>query len=256
MTAWAIFRHAFRQVTHNLPAVARVSLVPWALGVLLLFAGILGAGMMSASGTGFRMGAGGVFLVIVGYIFFAALFTSIAVNWHRFVLLNEPVTWWPRFHGGRILRYFGRSLLIGIGLGLVFGIALGIAIALSHDGTSGGLVTATVMMIVASVVLGPVAWRCFASLPGAAVDGYSLWKVLDMTRGTWGTMFLLTLIYIGFSILIWLIGMILAALGAKVFLFLIVKILWDLAVGWFTMMLVLSILTTIYGHYVEGRELV
>jgi hypothetical protein len=170
-------------------------------------------------------------------------------------LLNEPVTWWPRFHGARILRYFWRSLLIG----LIFGAALGIVsmtLAVVMQGGSEGGLGVAILMIVAVLLGLPLFWRLSASLPGAALEGAGISDAWSKTRGAWGALLMLTVFYIGFALLTGVVGGIFTVLAAKASVFVIVKVIWELAIGWFTMMLVLSILTTLYGHYVEQRELV
>jgi hypothetical protein len=255
MRSWQIFRHSFRQVTNNLGAAARVSLVPFlisVLGIVVVF------GLAGVSGRFWGTGAmtpGAMFLILIGVLVYLAMTISIAVNWHRFVLLNEPVTWWPRFHGARILRYFWRSLLIG----LIFGAALGIVsmtLAVVMQGGSEGGLGVAILMIVAVLLGLPLFWRLSASLPGAALEGAGISDAWSKTRGAWGALLMLAVFYIGFALLTGVVGGIFTVLAAKASVFVIVKVIWELAIGWFTMMLVLSILTTLYGHYVEQRELV
>ncbi|WP_417806222.1 hypothetical protein [Thioclava sp.] len=255
MKSWLIFRHSFRQVTNNLGSAARVSLVPFILAVLVVFAVVISAGGLSRARADIGMAPGGVFLIIFGLMFYLALTITIAVNWHRYVLLNEPVTWWPSFHGARILQYFGRSLLIGIVFGIGMAIAMGVSGAVVSTGSFGRMV-GMVLMFATVVASMSIFWRLSAALPGAAIGGSSLGDAWNKTRGTWGTMLMLTLIYVGFALLTGIVGAILTYMGAKIGIFLILKFIWEVVVGWFTMMLVLSILTTLYGHYVEKRALV
>jgi hypothetical protein len=255
MKSWLIFRHSFRQVTNNLGSAAWVSLVPFILAVLVVFALLIFAGGLSRARADIGMTPGGVFVFIVGLMLYIAFVTMIAVNWHRYVLLNEAVTWLPRVHGGRMLRYFGRGLLIGIILGGSIALAFGASSFVAAFGTLGGLIG--ILMLVATMTASlAIFWRLSAALPGAAIGGTDLGDAWDSTEGTWGTMLMLSLIYVGFALLVSIVGAILTSLGAKIGVFLIVKALWDIAIGWFTMILMLSILTTLYGHYVENRELV
>lgn len=255
MKSWQIFRHSFRQVTNNLGAAARVSLVPFLIAVLGIVAVFILAGVSGRFREMGGMTPGAVFLILIGVLVYLAMTITIAVNWHRFVLLNEPVTWWPQFHGARILRYFGRSLLIG----LIFGAALGIVstvLAVVMRGGSDGVLGVAILMIVAVLLGLPVFWRLSASLPGAAVEGAGISAAWSNTRGAWGALLMLSVFYIGFALMTGVVSGIFTVLAAKSSVFVLVKVIWELAIGWFTMMLVLSILTTLYGHYVEKRALV
>jgi hypothetical protein len=87
-------------------------------------------------------------------------------------------------------------------------------------------------------------------MPGAALDGGAgIGDAWAATKGEWPAMLSLALGFLLVSILLGLLAAVLAIVP-------VVGIVAQLAVNWFIGMLGLSILTTLYGHYIEKRPLV
>lgn len=249
MIAWNLFKHAFGMLWRNLGAAAKISLIPFAL-IVVVYALVFG-GMIATAQRGGEPSAGSLVLgVPVMIVVGLALGTAIAVNWHRFVLLNEPASWMPQIRTGRILAYIGRAILIGLGLGLIMGVAMLPATIL---GAAVGKAGAALGMIVTVTifVFGLAAyWRLSASLPGAALEGgASIGDTWRATEGSFGTFLLLTLVLMGFGLLIGLAQVVLVMIP-------LLGVLVYIAAQWFFTMFGLSLLTTIYGYYVEKRDLV
>ena len=246
MIAWKLFKHAFGMLWRNLGSALKISLIPFAviMTVFGLFFGtmVAGAGPYGPAAPP----TGGMFaMIVVGIV----CGTAIAVNWHRFVLLNEPAGWVPRLHGVRIIAYLLQLVLIGLLLGGGFGIASVVASLLMTGGGAVALLGAILMLALMVFALAAY-WRLGASLPGAALDdGAGIGETWRATKGNLGTFVVLALILFGFAIAIGVVQMLAMFVP-------LIGILIYLAVEWFLGMLGLSLLTTVYGYYVEKRELV
>lgn len=247
MKAWAIFVHSIRQVFGNLPQALHVS------GLLYLaqMAVMVAIGVTPATlKPGAPMPPGAAFGALLAVIAMLVLTLWIAVAWHRFVLLNErPVGYIPAFSGARLWHYAGRSILIGlvvVAMALVIGLASGIVLfALLGQSPLANLLAALAMIVPAFAVL----YRLSASLPGLALDQQTAfadgWVA---TTGETETILILAF-FTG------LIGIVLGAPLALMPPGSVVALLWELAAGWVQLMVSASILTTLYGHYIEKRPL-
>lgn len=245
MTAWKLFTHALGMLWRNLGMAVRVSLVPWLAAIALITLGVLGT-----AASGGAPGGGQVLIVILLGLVSTLVLTVSAVNWHRAVLLSEPVGWLPRLRTDRIVAYVLRALLLGVAFSAVaFIVFLPFSLLAPH----GGAVSLLGMLILCAVaiVLGAIYWRLSASLPGAAIDnGARIGAVWKATEGQTGTLILLTLIVAGAGLVL---GIVVAVISHLVpFLGAIANI----ALNWGGTMFLLSLLTTLYGHYVERRDLI
>ncbi len=254
MLGLEIFVHSVKMVLRNLTQALQISVVPaliggfLAIGLFFLF-GIpfeefnsetngFPEGVTAASFTGFL-------LCLMAVVFGVMLW--IVVSWHRFVLLEEyPSGLVPPFRFDRVLAYFGRLLMLGL-------IALIIMIP-------GALIMG--MMAQSSVALGVLVWlgliifltigfyRASPILPGAAIGKpIKLSEAWQATSGASGAIALLVVLSILFQILLQLLASLL----------LFVPIIGVLIVLFASMLIVplinVSILTTIYGVFIEKREL-
>ncbi len=254
MLGLEIFVHSVKMVLRNLTQALQISVVPaliggfLAIGLFFLF-GIpfeefnsetngFPEGVTAASFTGFL-------LCLMAVVFGVMLW--IVVSWHRFVLLEEyPSGLVPPFRFDRVLAYFGRLLMLGL-------IALIIMIP-------GALIMG--MMAQSSVALGILVWlgliiiltigfyRASPILPGAAIGKpIKLSEAWQATSGASGAIALLVVLSILFQILLQLLASLL----------LFVPIIGVLIVLFASMLIVplinVSILTTIYGVFIEKREL-
>lgn len=241
-----LFAHSLRQVTGNLRGALRVSLVPYAVQ---LSAGLLIAGQ--AGGLSNELGPVTWHdLLSLGVSLFTSLW--IAVAWHRYILRNEmPRGLVPPVKGAAIWAYFLRSL--GYGLMLVaLGLALGFVMAMVAGILR--LQSFAALLLVSALVVylpvGVVAFRLMTALPAAALevpaDFMSGWRA---TEGRAGPILGMTVIFVTANFAVGLIR-------EQVFADLHILVLgWDAIVGWFFTMVGASILTTLYGHYIERRRL-
>ncbi len=249
MKAVQIISHALRQVTANLPAAVRVS------GVLYLAQFVVSALLGGAMLVGMGAGGGGMgFFPIV--IFLVSLVTAvwIAVAWHRFVLLAEnPTAVVPPLMQDRMMAYFLRSLGLAVVL-IVTGAILGSVIGVLVGGMmmqGAGFLGFLLIALFVQVPLTFVGLRLASVLPGAALGTeHGFFAGWQATKDDWQTFLQLALIL---ALAMWAINMIgLFVFGGFGFF----AMIWQFITGWPIMMIGLSILTTLYGHYIEGRPLV
>lgn len=107
------------------------------------------------------------------------------------------------------------------------------------------------MTILIQLPVVALAFRLTTALPaaalGATADFWAGWKA---TEGQTGDFVALALIAVGIMLVLNLIGLY-AFSGIM-----ILSLLWTVIIGWLQMMVGISILTTLYGHYIEKRPLV
>ncbi|MBU2960651.1 hypothetical protein KO516_07440 [Citreicella sp. C3M06] len=237
---WKLFLHSVRMVLDNLGVALRLSallyLVQMAFTVFLF---------VTPDDSLQQPTAGTVELLLLS-IFAVVASLWIAVGWHRFVLTGEePAGFVPRWHGSEMLSYFGRSLLIGfmlIALGSVIaGLVLGI-------GSSPALIG---LMTFGLVGLGSyIFFRVGLVLPASAMGKrMKMRESWDATSGDSTALLQLALIVIGAKLLIEIPGMIDGNTTGPI------SLIYGLVIDWFVTMFGVSLLTTLYGVFIEGRRL-
>ncbi|MDB5659081.1 MAG: hypothetical protein JWS10_1696 [Cypionkella sp.] len=245
-----IFSHSLRQVVDNLGPAIRISGLLYLIQVIVTLA----LGYALASRNAGQIGGG--FGLSLALVLIVALITGIwiAVTWHRYVLLGEvpdgPI---PPFMADRMGSYFFKSLLIGLVL-LALSLILGMIVGLLFGrlmATSGMFIAMLLMAAMVQVPMIYLGLRLTAALPGTALGANPpLMAGWQATAGEWRPLLQLAVIMAGAMWAINLIGwFVFGGVG-------IVAQLWQIVAGWPVMMVGLSILTTLYGHYIEKRPLV
>ncbi|NDV98208.1 hypothetical protein [Salipiger sp. PrR002] len=244
MKGWRIFLHSLRMVIDNLGTALRVSLVLYLVQVASQIATYLHPMQTDASGGPVTV-IGVPALVLVVLAVLASLW--IAVAWHRFVLTGEtPRGWLPRWHGGEILGYFGRSIMIGLVIFLGLMVAA-IPVALISAGLPG---LAPILVFGLVGLGGYLFFRLGLILPAAAVgERLSLKDAWKATKDDDGAVITLALVVIGGSLLVELPALIDDTAGS------IINLVYGLVINWFATMIGISILTSLYGHFIEGRPI-
>lgn len=248
--AWSIVRHAFVIVFGNFTNALRASVVPSL--ILIATIGVFG---MTADLSIFEETSDPTTtpiptMTLVGMFGIAALvmivFAWVAVTWHRFILLEEYPAIVPAFGGRPILPYAGRTLMIALQMFVVMmPVMLIIGPLLLASPAVAGLA------IFALGILLSFFWlRVCVSLPSVAVGEHmgsvAAWRTTnDIWQTILGVCAITALLNYGANLAVTLIA---SNLG---FVFDILQI----AVQWVSMMVGISILTTIYGHVIEGRPL-
>jgi hypothetical protein len=244
MLGWNIFTKAVRLVIDNLNDALRISAVLYFVPAILVAAITFSMAPIAATNAGALAGFAGpsAILALVQLV----AFLWIAVAWHRFVLLDErPAGWLPKFNGPRMLAYFGYSLLLLL-IAIPFLIVGGLLAALLAFGGIPLLVLGGLIVLIAALIVG---YRLALVLPASSVDKpIKLGQAWEATRGASGTIVALALISAVAAVVLDLPAL---AFGGPLA---IIGVLWRVLMGWLELVVGVSILTTLYGYFVERRE--
>lgn len=243
MKGYQIFLHSVKQVLGNLGPAIRISGILFLVQVIAtLFFGR--REMMSGMQDAMAMPLGGPLLLTL-----VTLITSlwIAVAWHRYILrVEEPGSVLPPFHGRRLLAYLGDSLLIGV---VVLIPALVLSVVAGLLGSTGGMIGMLLGLLVTLVPIFVLTLRFCAALPAAALG-----EPLGL-RGAWEATDGATLDFLALAVIAGVASFILD-LPSHLFMGAMPLAMgWAVISAWLKTMVGASILTTIYGHYVERRPL-
>lgn len=261
MLGFQLFLHALRMILGNFGAALRVSLP---LGVTLVALAVLSAtlapslGMIEHPGTlePSRLGAGGGLVAFVAVILVAVAFLWSAVAWHRFILLEEyPTPTGPRWNGAAVWRYLVAGIvltltlmLVGVALGAVVGFLGFLVVQALGPGAARFVWLLTLVLLILPIVL--ISYRVSLILPAAAVgERLSVKQAWAATRGSFWPLLVLAFVTTLANALLGLPTPILMR-GSFV-----LGMVWNTAGQWITMLCGVSILTTLYGHFIEKRSL-
>ncbi|WP_121629406.1 hypothetical protein [Tropicibacter alexandrii] len=246
MKGWRLFRHAFRMVWDNRGTALRIT------GLLFAFQLVPQIWwQMQTEQTGLQgdvMVAPGLALVMALWAL-ASVVTSIwlAVAWHRYVLTGEDTgSWLPNWHGGLVLGYLGRTILVGlVGIvaGFVFAVPLSIVLLVVPI-----LFLPALLIYVAAVIF--VLLRLSLILPAVAMEKrmklMASWEVTGTDlSGVLGLAAILAVISAVVPVGALFFGAIALPLG----------LVWMVAASWLLTLISITCLTTLYGVYVEGRDI-
>ena len=249
MKGWQLFRQSVHAVVTHFDMVLRVSLVPYGLVAAIYALGVTYFGAHVGSlAMGYMPSAGDWILFLIVVVVCAGLMSWAAVAWHRFILLNEVRAGWiPAWSGARVAGYLWRLvllMLVAIMITMVGGFGVGLLAAV------GGPIVAMIAGLVLSVVTLVAMYRLGIILAAGAIgDQVVMTDAWAATAGQWGAMVLLaaltTVLNLAFSLPLELLGGIPAAIHAG----------YTLVTWWILSVINLSLITTMYGHYIEGRAL-
>lgn len=245
MRGWQVFKHSFGMVINNLEAAFRLSAVLYAVQavnqVLML--------MVAPSGdpTEAMVSPGLALMVLVTALLGIVSSLWIAVAWHRYVLTGEaPIGVVPQWHGGLILAYLGRSLLIGL-LILVAVVAAMIPVGVVMAAAPGAGVPLMLLLVALAAYL---FFRFGVMLPAGAIDRkMTLREAWAATAKEKEAVLGVTFIVVGVTVLVQLPAWLNPDPGS------VVNLVYSVVLGWFATMVGVSVLTTLYGICVEGRDI-
>lgn len=251
--------HTFRMIFGNLGQALKISVGPYLILILGVFAVAAAISPTIDSTVGVNPIAGLLGLLIFPLILFVTAW--VAVSWHRFILKEEYAGLLPAIKGRPIWPYVGKAILLAL---VMFVVAIPVFLLFSFMvmpliGTNVGDPTqfqpnfptwAILVFAVAYVVIGFIALRLAVSLVGTALEKpMSFRDAWTATKPVAGTIFGVTIIIVLINIVP---AIILPFLTASIP---IIGFVLDIIINWVTMMVGISILTTIYGHVIENRPL-
>ncbi len=260
--AWNIVRHAFLMIFNNFGQALRVTAIPGLALILIwgVFIGAMGVPFDALDGTENPDAFSGVNLIPLLLLSLPLIAFSlfvpgwIAVAWHRFILLEEYSGFVPAITGRPIWGYIGKSVLLALLLGLAaipLMMIVGV-VSMPFMQLSGGLslIVFAITGLMIGTAIGFLWFRTAICLPAKALgDDMKFGEAWANTKDISGTIFGVTLIIVGLNVGVALVlGVILSGIP-------LVSSIAELAINWLSMMVGISVLTTIYGHVVEGRPL-
>lgn len=251
------FRHAISSFRNNLGVAFGLSWPWYALVLPVSMVIFLLTGPSSAENQGKPTGMLVVATLLVALITMISA-ASIAVNWHRYILRDELSLGAGAALrlDGLVWRYFGNVLLISL---ILIAAMLIAGLPLILVAAAGGAATLAVMLIFIVVVplIGTAFLRLAIKLPAVALgrEDFSMKDAWEATRGNTLPLFLLfllnLLILFGFVAILALLQAILSSLG----LFgTIVEFTVQVGVNWMLTIFSITILTSLYGFFVENRD--
>lgn len=253
MTGISIFLHSIRMVLGNLGPALRIGVLPL---LVMAAAGWMFASNFTAPPEGGAptipdAGAFGSGLVAMVVQILVSLW--IAVAWHRYILLEEePGAFAPGWNGTAIWAYFKAALIVGI-LMILLAIPLMMLagfLAMPSMGASGGepgLIAGLVFFLLVGIPLTWVGYRLGPVLAGAAIgQGQTLAEAWRATAR--GAVDLLVLAAVS-VLALWLPVMVVSVLPG------VLAVVLNAVINWASVMVGVGIITTIFGHYVQGRAL-
>ena len=252
--------HAIRSTTDNLGFAFHISW-PWMLMLLpITVAGNIYL-TLNATQDPKEVDPKSLFLVLLMTIPSVIAYSSIAVNWHRYILLDEVAEGWKRLRiDGIMWRYIGTAIgifLLMFLLGFIVGFIGGAALALFGATGQAKLVVAVIGYLILIAYIIVWSYRLSLKLPSIAI-GRTNFTLRDAWKATVGNfwrilgvvlLFFLCLVFVALVmfVLTYLIGQ-LGTLGLSVLIAI------QVAVNWVATILGVTLLTSLYGFFVEGRE--
>lgn len=256
MMGWRIFKHSVQMVLRNFQQALQIALVPGVIGMALLVGLAMATGAwdslqspvsdLNPGPSNTDLGGFGAFGISAMLIIWTIAFW-IVVSWHRYVLLEEmPQGWLPPFRADRVLAYFGLLIMLGL-IAMVAMIPLFIIIGVLGEGSASLALTIGVFYFLAVVLC---IYRLSVMLPASAIgQPITLATAWSKTEGTFGTLIVLLIVSGIFQVIVQVIfGLLMAIPVIGLALVLIPSIL-------ILPLINVSILTTMYGVYVEGRSI-
>lgn len=253
MQGWTIFTHSVRMVFGNLGPALRVSGLIYGAYIIVNAYFILNysddlqalALNMEKGHMPTQLPSGLAGAMVLNFA--TALLTSlwIAVLWHRYLLLEEnPDTIIPPLYGRIIAAYLGKTIQLAMMLAVV-GIALGLVFSL----LLGQFAAAMIPLLLLGVLL-YLSYRFGLVMPAVALNTPLTFKASwEKTKPAAGAIAQLAGIAVVFAIIIQIPSNMNPDPTS------IINLVYSYVMEWISMMVGVSVLTTLYGIYVEGREL-
>lgn len=252
---WLIITHSFGLVFRNFGNALKVSVGPIIIASVLLYLTILLTGFTPAwAATSIMLGrlpGSLVAIVAVAAAVYLFVATWIAVAWHKFILVEDYPGLLPALSVPTVMAYIGKSFVIGMLLLLALVPMLFVAgLVLGLLGLTQNAMATVVIGFVLGLLLTYLWLRIAMVLPGVAISksmtNREAWAVTaPMSDDIFGA----SAILVAVNTVISFAADYLLPTGLVYYAVIVV-------INWFTMMVGISLLTTLYGHLVEKRPLV
>jgi hypothetical protein len=255
LPAGTCIRHAVNSVRNNIAYAFRISWPWYAVLVPLSFA-MFGLAGLFALGTSSMSPFFLAFLVLA--LVSLVAFASIAVNWHRYILLDEMPKGREVFRlDDKTWRYFGNLLLI---LLILVGACLLVMLPLSILAASTNAAEFSVVLIALIIlpIAGILSLRLSVKLPAIALGrrDFLLKDAWSVTQAN-----ILPLFFIALFQIVFFFGFVLVMLLLQYTIGTASPAIWDIvgtvlqmAVNWIFTIFGITILTSLYGFFVENRD--
>ncbi len=256
MQGWKIFIHSVRMVFRNLGPALRISGVLYVIYIIVNLYFTLNFNddlvqlqiSMSKGEVPTELPSGLISTMILNI--FVSLLSSlwISVLWHRYVLLEQiPETVVPPLYLDKILRYLGKTIQLSLFLGVVV-VAMGLLLGFALELFLGVFAAMAIPLILLGVML-YLSYRLALVFPAVALgESMSFKTSWEKTTAASGAIAQLAVIAVVFVILIQVPSNMNPDTTS------VINLTYAYVVGWIVMMVGISVLTTLYGIYVEGRE--
>lgn len=243
MQAFRVLWHALRQVLGNLRQALMLSVVPLVVG-LGVAAGMIMVRQHWTRSPG--LGGGGLVTALLAYLLVMAW---LAVRWHRYILLDEHENLFAPPSRAAFWRYVGAMLRIVLVIVLVLLAALPMLYVISRTGS---WVLAIFIAVVMNLLFFGLTLILGAALAGAAIGAHrpirTAWERL---KPAGGTLLVLSLLALAGNEAVEALLKAAASSGLPG----VFKVIVIACCSWLSLLIGLSVLTTLWGHYVEDRPL-
>jgi hypothetical protein len=253
--AWQIITHSVRQVFGNLGPALRISALLMAIqfSVTTWFTSRmtelgLADPLNPPSEVPAGVGASSLAMLIVALV----AGPWVAVAWHRYVLLEEePGAALPAWNGARWAAYIWAMLRVGIVVvGAVFIglVVLGTILTVLGVMTQSNAPKLTIIALIAGTYIG---YRLCLVMPAAALgERMSIGASWKATAPGSKQIVFLAMILLGMSLSVPVIGVTISAASPAI------GMLVQMVISWGLFLIGASVMTTLYGHFHQGRALV
>ena len=253
LPVFAALAHAFKSVWHHRAVALRIS---WAWYVILAVILAAGGHLLAErpAGDGQSLPPETMALEFGMILIVLVINSSIAVNWHRFILLDEvPSQLGSLRLDGRVSRYFGNTLLLVLGISLVSILAAFPLIFLTV--AANAMQFAPLAGLLAILAVCAIAFLRFAiKLPAIAIDDGNF-RFADAWRASAGNGFQIAALFLTAILLLMTIAGLVTLIDLiPGFAAVVLGFVLQLAVNWFLTLFNISLLTSLYGFFVQGRN--
>jgi hypothetical protein len=253
----AALKHVFNSTTDNIGVAFHISW-PWILILLPMTIAVNTYRTLYGEHNSEGIVSEASLLTWFEFVVSSIAYISIAVSWHRFILLEEITEGWRRLRiDGLMWRYAGNVIgifLVMFLVGTVFGYL--VRYLLSPLGSSAPFISVPVL-IVWSLVSIVWSYQLCSKLPAVAL-GRSDFRLRDAWYATAGNFWQLLGFILFFLLVVLIITLILALVTYLLSLLgligLIVSFAIEVATGWLLAILFAMSLSSLYGFFAELRE--